>query len=382
MNTNKNVIKNCKIIDGYKYYELNIKKEYYFINITNLPKENLIKFKLFLKRLDETQKEEIITFENEFNLEYFTNQTKFFNDLGIKDINGLIEFFYTYFTKYDNKKEDDLIDNNTNNNQNLVILKLLMFQNKIQINIELYQMKNINNKNFINKDFNDEKQIKLSNSCENININIKKKLKGEEKISKNKYNNNFLLTEYHISLIKKRIPFFKNMNNNFKLNLIYKSASEKNKNFHIKCDNKGPTLIIIFTKENRMFLTFNKKQWNAIKNSELNKVNWRLINVQDDDIFIFDLFSKKILKKKENKNEKGKEKNFKFLQQYDNYGPAYTDKGVSFKVIDEDKYLSIEFITTNIEEDSYIKSNYNLEKNNFLHIQDYEVYNIINNNSD
>ena len=376
MNTNKNVIKNCKIIDGYKYYELNIKKEYYFINITNLPKENLIKFKLFLKKLDETKKEEIITFENEFNLEYFTSQTKFFNDLGIKDINGLIEFFYTYFTKYDNKKEDDLIDNK-NDNQNLVILKLLMFQNKIQINIELYQMKNINNKNFINKDFNDEKQIKLSNSCENININIKKKLKGEEKISKNKYNNNFLLTEYHISLIKKRIPFFKNMNNNFKLNLIYKSASEKNKNFHIKCDNKGPTLIIIFTKENRMFLTFNKKQWNAIKNSELNKVNWRLINVQDDDIFIFDLFSKKILKKKENKNEKGKEKNFKFLQQYDNYGPAYTDKGVSFKVIDEDKYLSIEFITTNIEEDSYIKSNYNLEKNNFLHIQDYEVYNII-----
>ena len=381
MNTNKNVIKNCKIIDGYKYYELNIKKEYYFINITNLPKENLIKFKLFLKRLDEIQKEEIIIFENEFNLEYFTNQTKFFNDLGIKDINGLIEFFYTYFTKYDNKKEDDLIDNK-NDNQNLVILKLLMFQNKIQINIELYQMKNINNKNFINKDFNDEKQIKLSNSCENININIKKKLKGEEKISKNKYNNNFLLTEYHISLIKKRIPFFKSLNNNFKLNLIYKSASEKNKNFHIKCDNKGPTLIIIFTKENRMFLTFNKKQWNAIKNSELNKVNWRLINVQDDDIFIFDLFSKKILKKKENKNEKGKEKNFKFLQQYDNYGPAYTDKGVSFKVIDEDKYLSIEFITTNIEEDSYIKSNYNLEKNNFLHIQDYEVYNIINNNSD
>ena len=377
MNTNKNVIKNCKIIDGYKYYELNIKKEYYFINITNLPKENLIKFKLFLKRLDEIKKEEIITFENEFNLEYFTNQTKFFNDLGIKDINGLIEFFYTYFTKYDNKKEDDLIDNK-NDNQNLVILKLLMFQNKIQINIELYQMKNINNKNFINKDFNDEKQIKLSNSCENININIKKKLKGEEKIPKNKYNNNFLLTEYHISLIKKRIPFFKNMNNNFKLNLIYKSASEKNKNFHIKCDNKGPTLIIIFTKENRMFLTFNKKQWNAIKNSELNKVNWRLINVQDDDIFIFDLFSKKILKKKENKNEKGKEKNFKFLQQYDNYGPAYTDKGVSFKVIDEDKYLSIEFITANIEEDSYIKSNYNLEKNNFLHIQDYEVYNIIN----
>ena len=42
-----------------------------------------------------------------------------------------------------------------------------------------------------------------------------------------------------------------------------------------------------------MFLTFNKKQWNAVKNCELNKVNWRLINVKDDDIFIFDLFKKK-----------------------------------------------------------------------------------------
>ena len=121
-----------------------------------------------------------------------------------------------------------------------------------------------------------------------------------------------------------------------------------------------------------MFLTFNKKSWNSIKNSELNNVNWRLINFQDDDIFIFDLFSKKILKNKENKN------NFKFLQQYCNYGPAYIDGGFSFKILEQDKYLSIEFITKNIDEDSYIKSNYNLEKNNFLHIQDYEVY-IINN---
>ena len=118
--------------------------------------------------------------------------------------------------------------------------------------------------------------------------------------------------------------------------------------------------------------------WKAIKESELNKVNWRLINTKDDNIFIFDLFSKKILKNKENKN-KNKEGNiYKFLQQYDNYGPAYVDSGFSFKILEEDKYLSIEFITKNIEEDSYIKSNYNLEKNNFLHIQDYEVYSINN----
>ena len=66
------------------------------------------------------------------------------------------------------------------------------------------------------------------------------------------------------------------------------------------------------------------------------------------------------------------------MQQYENYGPAYTVGGFSFKIFDFDKYLSIEFVNKNIDEDSYIKSNYNLEKNNFLHIQDYEVYSISN----
>ena len=131
-----------------------------------------------------------------------------------------------------------------------------------------------------------------------------------------------------------------------------------------------------------MFLTFNKKSWIGIPKSEINKIPWREINVRDDDIFILDLFSKKILKNKDIK--KNEENNFKFLEQYENNGPAYVDKNLSFKIIEEDKYLTIEFITKNIDEINYIKSNYNLEKNNFLHIQDYEVYNIIddNNNAD
>ena len=382
MNVNKNVSKNSKIIDGFKYYELNIKKDYYFINITNLPKENLIRFKLFLKKLDESNKEAIIIFENEFSLDYFLNQTQFFNDLGIKNINDLIKFFQTYFSGY-NDKENDLI-NYSKENPNLLILKLLMFNNKIQINIELFQ-KAINNNNFINLNPSvkqKHEQLKLSNSCKNFNINIKKKLINDNTTSKNKImNNNILLTEYHISLIKKRIPFFKT-EKNFKLNLIYKSTIENPKKFHNKCDNKGPTLIIIFTKENRMFLTYNKISWHAIKESELNKASWRDINTKDDDIFIFDLFSKKILKNNEinNKNKNKTDNIFKFLQQYENYGPAYISGGLTFKIFDEDKYLSIEFATKNIDEESYIKSNYKLEKNNFLHIQDYEVYSININN--
>ena len=342
-------------------------------NITNLPKENLIRFKLFLKKLDDSNKENIITYENDFNLEYFSAQTQFLNELGIKTINDLINFFQTYFSKYNDNKEESLI-NYIKDNPNLVILKLSMFENKIQISIELNQ-KIANPK---------PEQINFS-TCKNFNINIKKKLISKEQNStpKNISNTNkILLTEYHISLIKKRIPYFKYQKKNFKLNLIYKSSSEKEKNFHKKCDNKGSTLIIIFTKENRMFLTFNKKSWIGIPKSEINKIPWREINVRDDDIFILDLFSKKILKNKESK--KNEENNFKFLEQYENNGPAYVDKNLSFKIIEEDKYLTIEFITKNIDEINYIKSNYNLEKNNFLHIQDYEVYNIIddNNNAD
>ena len=66
-----------------------------------------------------------------------------------------------------------------------------------------------------------QEQLKLSNSCKNFNINIKKKLINDNTTSKNKImNNNILLTEYHISLIKKRIPFNK-VQKNFKLNLIF-----------------------------------------------------------------------------------------------------------------------------------------------------------------
>ena len=50
------------------------------------------------------------------------------------------------------------------------------------------------------------------------------------------------------------------------------------------------------------------------------------------------------------------------------------DDGFSFKIFGEDKYLSISFLTNNDEEENYVKNNYKLEKNNFLHIKDYEIY--------
>ena len=98
--------------------------------------------------------------------------------MGIKDINDLIKFLQTYFSDYSNK-ENNLI-NYRNDNQNLIILKLLLFHDKIQINIELYNnyLNNINNSSI------QEPKLKFSNSSKNLEFNIKKKLREEEKKSK------------------------------------------------------------------------------------------------------------------------------------------------------------------------------------------------------
>ena len=76
--TNKNVIKKRKVINGLKYYEIIINRDNYFINIVNLPKEELIKFKIYININNEinlSSKENYNIYENRFNLEYFKNQT-------------------------------------------------------------------------------------------------------------------------------------------------------------------------------------------------------------------------------------------------------------------------------------------------------------------
>ena len=69
-------------------------------------------------------------------------------------------------------------------------------------------------------------------------------------------------------------------------------------NFHIKFDDKGPTLIFIQTEENRLFITFNKKSWHIVNEEEKDKASWKETNTKDDHIAIIDLLSKKKLKLK------------------------------------------------------------------------------------
>ena len=371
---NKNVIKKRKIINGIKYYELNINNDNNLINITNYPNNNLIIFKAFINKDNEINislKEKII-YENEFNLNYFLNQTPFLTDLGVKNINDLIRFLYTYFQEYNEKSQLIKYDKN---NPNKLIITLLMFHNKIQINIELYnnqmKYKKLKDKNEI-----DEFNIRKSHSCNNLIVN-KKELKSRDNIkgSNHKNRNDSLLIDYYISIIQKKIPLLQNITKD-KLILIYKSSEEKdNPNFHIKCDDKGPTIIFINTEEERQFVTFNKKSWHLVYEDQLAQAAWRETNTRDDEIVIIDLFSKKKLQIKKKNKEIIYNPSMKYIQQYGNYGPSFVDgNGFSFKIFGGDKYLNISFVTKNIEEDNYIRINYNLNKNNFLHIKDYEVY--------
>ena len=369
LNRDKNVIKKKKIINGINYYELNINEDNYTINITNMPKENLIKFKLYLSHENElkiSSKDSYTIYENVFSLDYFLNQTQFLSEININNIEDLIRFLHTYFQEYN---ENQKLINYEKNNPNIVILQLLLFHNNIQINIQLYNNKKINLKHNINDNDNDNNK---SNTCKNFYVN-KKELKTP--INKNENDNNsLLLTDNYLPLIIKNIPLLQKLTKE-KLYLMYKSSKETdNKNFHIKCDDKGPTLIFIQTEENRSFITFNKKSWHIVNEEEKDKASWKETNTKDDHLVIIDLFSEKKIEIKKNGNGKENDVSMKFIQQYGNYGPSYVDDGFSFKIFGEDKYLSISFLTNNDEEENYIKNNYKLEKNNFLHIKEYEIY--------
>ena len=90
---NKKVIKKVKIKNGEKVHELNIIRDNYIINIINIPKKELIKFKICInnsKELNISTKENFDVYENQFDLKYFSNQTPLINDLGIKKMNDLI----------------------------------------------------------------------------------------------------------------------------------------------------------------------------------------------------------------------------------------------------------------------------------------------------
>jgi hypothetical protein len=87
---------------------------------------------------------------------------------------------------------------------------------------------------------------------------------------------------------------FKNLNKN-KIKLILKFSALKDgdtvQKFHNKCDNIGPNLSIVKTKENLIFGGFTMNNWSG-----------NLINKKDDLAFVFNLQNKKIYNIKKGEN--------------------------------------------------------------------------------
>lgn len=369
------LVKKSKIINGIKYTEITVNKEKYIITISNLPKEQLIKFKVLINKKDDLSisinNNTYDTYENTYDINYFKNQTKFITDVGIKNTYDLLRFFYTFFQQYPNKYNFSF---QNQNNKQILILQLLLLNDKIKINIELNKLYNQN------KSQNENNKLISSHSCKDFKI-IKKNLKSitENNNDNNNLNNNNIIINInnnninyinndYLSLIKTFIPILNKISAN-KLKLIYKSSEEKNYPcFHIKCDNKGPTIILVETIEKRKFICFNTQSWNGINEDSLSKVSWQENNTRDDESMIIDVLNKKKIETRNNVN-------LKFIQQYLNYGPCYVDgSGFSFKIFGGDKYLNITFIIKTKEDEEYIKKNYGFKKVNFYHIKEYQVY--------
>ena len=345
-----NIVKKAKIMNGNKYYELDIKLGYCNINMNSYP-NNLIKIKAFFNEEN---------YQNIFELKYFLNQSIFLSEIGVNNINELIKFFHTYFHDYLDANEYKGLINYSESNKKKIILEIKLFKNKIQIYIELFK-----------EQYENQEKESLNNKMKiNIRANPKAEIKNGD--------NSSAFMDYYISLINKKIILLQNLKKD-NLNLVYQSSECKNGlNFHKICDKIGPTLILIDTEENRSFICFTSKSWNLMK---INKEDenymlryWEKTNIKDENMSIIDLFSqKKIELKKNNENFV----NLKYIQQYEEYGPSFVDgNGFTFKIFGKDKFLSIFFITKTIEEDNYIRVNYNLNKNNFFHVKDYKVYSI------
>ena len=183
----------------------------------------------------------------------------------------------------------------------------------IKVKLSLEKGKNI--------EFNDDRLPSFINDCINIENNIKDIDIIQENINKCKNDADIYIKfnfEQQLNLILENIKIFGNIfvNNNIidssiinkegeKQELIIKWIKEKinkdninfekiftmslngnsSKEFHTYCDNKGPTLTIIKTTENKIFGGFTPLNWDSISGSKI-----------DDDAKTF-IFSLNLMKK-------------------------------------------------------------------------------------
>ena len=175
------------------------------------------------------------------------------------------------------------ININNNKEMNQQLLNKLNYlneeNNKLKYELKCYNEKNNNIlKDEINKYVD---TINIMNEQGSILLNLFGNIKIFNLSSIIK--NNIEKIKLIIDLIKQ-----KTNKNNIKFELIFKMSEQgsNSKDFHKYCDNQGPTLLLIETKDNKIFGGFTSLNWKLPENIE------RLID-SSDSTFLFSLSPKK-----------------------------------------------------------------------------------------
>ena len=353
-------------------YEFNLKDIKLNFNLTYTEKEISIKLK------EENNLNEI--YEASFTLSYLietNNIFKIFN--ATKDC-------YDYLVKLINNKKFK-INKETNKLSFIFIVKNLITENEEEIKISLNPKildinKIIENYGIIIKDLKNE-NIGLKNEIsilkdevnnlknianeyksfkENINSIIDERIKLEkEKEKKEVEKENQIFHELNYSSILTSLEekmYFQNLIKCQNLKLLYRLTRDGSKpeDFHRLCDNKGPTLTIFKSENNRKFGGYLSKNWES-------KGHWK----NDNNVFLFSIDLKKKYKIENNKDS---------YYCYDTAGPIF--QGLGFynygNLLEKNKFCEYDLRNNYELNEGY--NTYEISGNDKSLCKDIEVYEV------
>ena len=261
-------------------------------------------------------------------------------------------------------EKSKIIDKNNNSQLNLLINDCLEIENSIiqikDINKKINKFNDIQNEKILfypdDKLFNEFLgNIKSFGKISNIDISSKNfDIFSNSSIILNDIKSQNSIINWIIEKTNKKVT---------KFDLIFKMSKDGSlsKDFHKACDNQGPTLIIIKSKNNRIFGGFTPLSWKDKGGNQYDKSNQTF------------LFSLNLMKKYDMKNEN------RFVIKYASYGPNFGDWDIK---LDENLKEGVTYANSNC---NFLSDN-NLEltggkgNNKSFEVEEFEVYKVIFNN--
>jgi len=317
-----------QIIDELKknYEEINEKKEDLKIKIQNV-------FTKIRNEINKREDELLLVMDKKFksfaiNKDYYINIDKIPNKVKISLENGKI------------------LEKNWNEKKlNESLYNCLNIENSIKSINELNEKAKNNNWNHLNLNFNLNEK-----NCIN---NISKILK--ENLSESEIQYNFLNESNIIKTQKEKEKLLNFINKKFKsIELIYSGTKDGDsaKNFHEKCDNKGPTLTLCKDKKGIIFGGYTEADWDSENRH----------GKSDKNAFIFSITN----------NKKIESKNYeKSIECNPIFGPIF---GFGGDITIVNNFLSNESNMWS-EQKTYFDKKYEITNGNkFFHLVELEVY--------